>query len=178
MVSMRGKWNHSQHSSELLEDQKNAQSVWAEAVDCAVYLLKRCPYSSVQGEIPQEAWHGRKPSVSHLRIFGNTAYMHIPDEKRSKLDEKSEKYVFIGYDLSGVAGKRGKGARLHGDSMPLDVYNDFYYLSFEGISVGNKRLDIDPKTFERTQTGYGGVIIDSGAMWSFLFSLLEEMLMY
>ncbi|KAK2970512.1 hypothetical protein RJ640_001717 [Escallonia rubra] len=62
----------------------------------------------------------------------------------------------------------GKGARLHGDSTPLDVYNDLYYLSLEGISVGNKRLDIDPKTFERTQTGYGGVIIDSGSTWSFL----------
>ena len=28
------------------------------------------------------------------------AYSHIPDQKRSKLDDKSEKYVFVGYDAS------------------------------------------------------------------------------
>ncbi|KAL4020424.1 hypothetical protein IC575_019200 [Cucumis melo] len=28
------------------------------------------------------------------------AYAHIPDQKRSKLDDKSEKYVFVGYDAS------------------------------------------------------------------------------
>ena len=26
--------------------------------------------------------------------------MHVPDEQRSKLDEKSEKYIFIGYDTN------------------------------------------------------------------------------
>ena len=26
--------------------------------------------------------------------------MHVPKQERSKLDDKSEKYVFIGYDLS------------------------------------------------------------------------------
>ncbi|KAA0048679.1 copia-type polyprotein [Cucumis melo var. makuwa] len=28
------------------------------------------------------------------------AYAHIPDQKRSKLDDKSEKYVFVGYNAS------------------------------------------------------------------------------
>ncbi|KAL2241052.1 UNVERIFIED_CONTAM: Retrovirus-related Pol polyprotein from transposon TNT 1-94 [Sesamum indicum] len=49
---------------------------------------------------PQEAWSGYKPSVSHLRVFGSIAYTHIPDVKRTKLDNKSEKYLFIGYDQS------------------------------------------------------------------------------
>jgi hypothetical protein len=49
---------------------------------------------------PQEAWSGRKPSVFHLRVFGSIAYTHVPDQSRSKLDDKSEKFVFVGYDAS------------------------------------------------------------------------------
>ena len=32
-----------------------------------------------------------------MKVFGCTAYMHIPDEKRSKLDKKSRRCIFIGY---------------------------------------------------------------------------------
>ena len=28
-----------------------------------------------------ELYFGRKPNVAHLRIFGNIAYVHVPDEK-------------------------------------------------------------------------------------------------
>jgi hypothetical protein len=30
-------------------------------------------------------------------VFGYIAYMHVPNEKRSKLDPKAEKCIFIGY---------------------------------------------------------------------------------
>ncbi|KAA0041958.1 keratin, type I cytoskeletal 10-like [Cucumis melo var. makuwa] len=43
---------------------------------------------------------GRNPSIAHLRVFRCMAYTHIPDQKHSKLDDKSEKYVFVGYDAS------------------------------------------------------------------------------
>ncbi len=32
-------------------------------------------------------------------MFGCIAYVHVPDEKRSKLDPKTEKCIFIGYSL-------------------------------------------------------------------------------
>ncbi len=32
-------------------------------------------------------------------MFGCIAYVHVPDEKRSKLDPKAEKCIFIGYSL-------------------------------------------------------------------------------
>ena len=38
--------------------------------------------------------------VSHLFVFGSIAYPHVLDQERSKLDNKSENYVFIGYDPS------------------------------------------------------------------------------
>ncbi|KAG6386523.1 hypothetical protein SASPL_155426 [Salvia splendens] len=47
---------------------------------------------------PQEAWSGRKPGIAHLRVFGSKAYAHVPDQTRSKLDDKSKPFIFIGYD--------------------------------------------------------------------------------
>ncbi|KAA0050234.1 putative copia-type polyprotein [Cucumis melo var. makuwa] len=65
-----------------------------------VYLSNRSPTRSLWKKTPQQAWTGRKPYIGHLRVFGCMAYAHIPDQKRSKLDDKSEKYVFVGYDAS------------------------------------------------------------------------------
>jgi hypothetical protein len=48
---------------------------------------------------PKEKFIGKKPDVSYLRMFDCIAYLHVPDEKRSKLDPKAEKCVFIGYSL-------------------------------------------------------------------------------
>ncbi|KAG6416730.1 hypothetical protein SASPL_124166 [Salvia splendens] len=47
---------------------------------------------------PQEAWSGRKPGIAHLRVFGSKSYAHVPDQTRSKLDDKSKPFIFIGYD--------------------------------------------------------------------------------
>ena len=40
---------------------------------------------------------GKKPKVSHLKIFGCPVYVHIPKEKRSKLDPFGNKGIFVGY---------------------------------------------------------------------------------
>lgn len=50
------------------------------------------------GEKPQETWSGIKSGISHLSVFGSIVHAHVPDEKRSKLDEKSENYTLIGYN--------------------------------------------------------------------------------
>ena len=39
----------------------------------------------------------KKPFLSHLRVFGCNAFVHVPKEKRTKLDNKSERCIFIGY---------------------------------------------------------------------------------
>ncbi|TYK18672.1 Retrovirus-related Pol polyprotein from transposon TNT 1-94 [Cucumis melo var. makuwa] len=84
----------------MLKCKKMPKEFWAQAVECTVYLSNRSPTRSLWNKTPQQAWTGRKPSIGHLRVFGCMAYAHIPDQKRSKLDDKSEKYVFVGYDAS------------------------------------------------------------------------------
>ena len=44
-----------------------------------------------------EFWIGKVPAIGHLRIFGSTVWVHIPNEKRRKLDEKSVGCILIGY---------------------------------------------------------------------------------
>ena len=48
-------------------------------------------------QTPYEAWSRRKPSVSHLRIFGCVAYALIDSQNHRKIDEKSIKCNFVGY---------------------------------------------------------------------------------
>ena len=40
---------------------------------------------------------GKKPEVSHLKIFGYPVYVHIPKEKRTKLDSYGKKGIVVGY---------------------------------------------------------------------------------
>jgi hypothetical protein len=48
---------------------------------------------------PEEKFRSKKSDVSHLKVFDCIAYVHVLDEKRSKLDSKAEKCIFIGYSL-------------------------------------------------------------------------------
>ncbi len=70
---------------------------WGEAVNTTVYIKNRCPTKAFDSKTPQETWSGRKPDVSHLRVFGCKAFAHVPDEKRTKLESKSMPCVFLGY---------------------------------------------------------------------------------
>ena len=63
----------------------------------ACYLVNRSPYSSLDDKTPQEVWTSKKPSLTHIKVFGCDVYVHVPKENKSKLDKKVEKCIFIGY---------------------------------------------------------------------------------
>ncbi|GKV32736.1 hypothetical protein SLEP1_g41320 [Rubroshorea leprosula] len=69
---------------------------WPEAVNWSVHILNRSPKSPLSNLTPEEALSGRRPAVDYFRIFGCIAYAHVPDQKRSKLDDKGEKCIFLG----------------------------------------------------------------------------------
>ncbi len=73
---------------------------WAEAVATAVYFMNRTPTAAVHGMTPEEKYSGRKPDLSHLKVFGCIAYVHVPDELRTKLDPKAKKCFSLGTHLS------------------------------------------------------------------------------
>ena len=74
-------------------------SYWAEAVSTTVYIMNRTPTAAIHDVMPEEKYTCKKPDVSHLKVFGCIAYVHVPDELRTKLDPKAEKCIFIGYSL-------------------------------------------------------------------------------
>jgi hypothetical protein len=72
----------------LLKQRGMPAVFWGEAVVTAVYILNRSPIKTLNSRTPYEAWHGRKPAVSHLRVFGCLTFGkelgHI-----GKLDDRS-----------------------------------------------------------------------------------------
>ncbi|KXJ70180.1 hypothetical protein RP20_CCG024584 [Aedes albopictus] len=72
---------------------------WAEAVNTANYVQNMLPTRATE-KIPYEAWYTRKPDLKHMHIFGCSAFVHIPDQKRTKLEPKGMKLTFVGYSDS------------------------------------------------------------------------------
>lgn len=66
------------------------------AVNWAIYVLSRSPTAALLDTTPEEALSKLKRSVKHFRVFRCIAYIHVPDVKREKLDDKSIKCVFLG----------------------------------------------------------------------------------
>ena len=70
---------------------------WAEACNTAIYLHNRSPTIAVKDKTPYECLFGTKPDISHLRVFGCMCYVHVPDSRRRKLDQKANRAIFVGY---------------------------------------------------------------------------------
>jgi hypothetical protein len=81
----------------MLNEKNLPNYFWAETIATAVYIMNRTPTVTVHGMTPEEKFTSKKPDVSHLRVFGCIVYVHVPKEKRSKLDPKAKKCIFIGY---------------------------------------------------------------------------------
>jgi hypothetical protein len=80
------------------------QSMWAEAILTAIYLMNRSPTRSLErGQTPYKAFHGKKPSILHIQVFGCTAYGKIPSQKvYGKLMPRSKKMILVGYESSNI----------------------------------------------------------------------------
>jgi hypothetical protein len=72
-------------------------------VNAVVYVLNRCPMKSVDGMTSFEAWHGRKPTVYHLRTFGCIVYVRNMTPHLKKLEDHGRKMIFVGYEGSSKA---------------------------------------------------------------------------
>jgi hypothetical protein len=88
----------------LMENARNmlsgvvlTQELWVEAVNTTKYFVNRSPSSVLVNSTPHEVWLGKKPSLSHLKVFGYDTFVHVPEEKRNKLDNKAIKCIFINY---------------------------------------------------------------------------------
>lgn len=121
----------------MLKNTKLPKEFWEKVVSRATYLSNWSPNRSVWGKKSQEAWSGRKSDISHLRVFGSVTHVHIADEKISKLNEKREKFIFVGYDQS------SKGYKLYNPNNNKIVINRDMVFDEEG----EWNFDIEKKEY-------------------------------
>jgi hypothetical protein len=80
----------------MLIDARMEGSWWAEAVVTACYIRNRCPTHG-RSKTPWELLMGSKPDISHMRVFGCAAWVHVPRAQRRKFEPVSKRGVLVGY---------------------------------------------------------------------------------
>ena len=81
-------------SRSMLTDAEQAKKFLGEAMVTTNHLRNRLPVDGLL-KTPYEEWHSRKPDLHYVRRFGCKAFMHIPDEKRKKLDVKAKELTLL-----------------------------------------------------------------------------------
>ena len=81
----------------MIHDQDLPMHLWDEAARTYVYVQNILSHGALGFKTPKKMYIGKKPEVRHLKIFGCVVYVHIPKEKRTKLDPYGKKGIFVGY---------------------------------------------------------------------------------
>lgn len=87
----------------MLHYQEFPKFLWGESSVTTVYIKNRSPHRILDNMTPKESFTRKKPNVDNLRIFGCHVYIHIPKDKRKKLDLTGMKGIFVGYVTSSKA---------------------------------------------------------------------------
>lgn len=61
------------------------------SIHTMVNILNRCPHRILMNKTPKKDFTNEKPHVLHFHVFGFPLYIHIHDEKKSKLETSSMK---------------------------------------------------------------------------------------
>ncbi|GLI66230.1 hypothetical protein VaNZ11_009969 [Volvox africanus] len=130
----------------MLAESGLPQKLWAEAMATANLLRNVSPVVGAS-VTPHEAFMGVKPDISHLRVFGSTAYAHVPKEKRNKLQPVSKKGVLVGYE-------QGRQYRI----LINNLISTHSTVKFDESTVGDRYEDSDEEDVEES----GGVPLPGG----------------
>jgi hypothetical protein len=81
----------------MIHDQDNSMCLWEEVAMAVVYIQNQLSHNTLGFKTPEEMFTGKKPEVSHLKIFDCPIFIHILKEKRNKLEPSGKKGIFVGY---------------------------------------------------------------------------------
>lgn len=105
----------------MLSDANLPHKYWGETVMTATYLQNRLSSRAIKNT-PFEMWHGSKPCIGHIRVFGCKAYAYIPSEKWSKLENRAIEGILVGYS------EQIKGYRiLHPKTDKVTIRHSVYF---------------------------------------------------
>ena len=81
----------------MLSHAKLPRSFWAKAMRTTVDLINLSLSAPLLGDVSQRVWTRKDVIYDHLKVFGCRAFVHIPKDERSKLDDKAKQCIFLGY---------------------------------------------------------------------------------
>jgi hypothetical protein len=84
----------------MIHDQDLPMFLWEEACNMTLYVQNKSPHKILGDKTPEETFTGVKPEIGHLRIFGCPVYIHVPMEKRTKLEPLGEKGIWLGDNIA------------------------------------------------------------------------------
>ena len=87
----------------MIHDQGLQMYLCVESCGTAVYVQNRSLHWRIGDITPEEAFTREKSDINHLRIFGCPVYIHVPWEKRKKLEPAGKQGIFVGYSESAKA---------------------------------------------------------------------------
>ncbi|RDY12321.1 hypothetical protein CR513_02911, partial [Mucuna pruriens] len=118
----------------MLKAKQITREFLAEAVATVVYILNRCPTKSVCDKTFKEAWHGRRPSIRHLRVFGCIAYAYVLDQLKKKINDKETKKVIISryvmFDEKGIRDWSSKSQKGEIKSQVMRIREKLWMMRF------------------------------------------------
>ena len=62
----------------------------------AIDLINISLSDPLDGDILERVWRGNDASFKHLRVFDCWVSVHIPHDKRFKLDSNAKQCIFLG----------------------------------------------------------------------------------
>jgi len=87
----------SERITTMIQESCLAKAFWGEALAMLVHVWNCCPTAALHNATPYELWHGCKPDLLYLQVWGSTAYVNVQKDKRAALHPHYDKCVFIGY---------------------------------------------------------------------------------
>ena len=84
----------------LLLEAKLPKFLWTYAVNASAYIRNRC-FNPRTGMTPYESLTGVKPKFDCMHVFGSVCFGYV--QSKSKLDARSERAIFVGYDRNSPA---------------------------------------------------------------------------
>ncbi|KAI3703981.1 hypothetical protein L1987_74182 [Smallanthus sonchifolius] len=118
-------------------------SFWSYALMTAARLVNLAPTKKVD-KTPYEIWHGSKPNLSYLRVWGCDAY--VTSDSDDKLDPRGEKVVFVGYyNKSGYY-------FYHPDANIVSIKRKGRFLEEDLLNRGTGNNIMDLEEIRETQT--------------------------
>lgn len=119
------------------------EAFWAEAVAAAAYLRNRSATKSLVDKTPYEVWTSKKPTVSHLKVFGSLA-IAVDKTQSKKFQSKGKELIMVGYSDT------SKAYRLYNPaSKRVIVSRDVIFM--EHSYVGSKDAVFDIITYDAGQ---------------------------